>query len=229
MDEPFSIRPGPSIEIYRYTGPEGEIEFEVGRVYWGGEPVLRDGHAIVVVYPDFRRVGDRSGEQIDDESCARILGNLRTYYRRRGLPYEIHHRTGEREDESGQLRPGFASALPRASHSDGWSLTDLYLSPEFPDPEVYPPTIAYAGPEGSAELTRTFTIVDEVRHERFHDVPVKVWRRVLHPGSLHWTGDRTGEPMTDADRARITERVRSVYDEWGYTYEVEESPPGRSR
>ncbi|MBA3878059.1 MAG: hypothetical protein C0498_14280, partial [Anaerolinea sp.] len=177
----------------------------------------------------FRWAGERAGQPVTDEDRARMADALRAYYRSRGRPYALRHLSGEIEDETGRRYPGFASALPHASHSDGWSLTDFYLSPEFPDPEVYPPTIAYAGPEGSAELTRTFKIVDEVRHERFHDVPVKIRRTVLHPGTLHWTGDRTDEPMTDADRARIIERIRSVYDEWGHAYEVEESTPGQAR
>jgi len=45
-------------------------------------------------------------------------------------------------------------------------------------------------------------------------------RRVLHPGRLSWIGDRDGEPMSDLDRTRIVNRIRSAYDEWGYRYDV---------
>jgi len=214
-DDEAEVAPAPPApERYRYRRPGFEFEFDA----W---------NEIALV--TCRWAGERSAQPVTDEDRALMAEALRGYYRGRGIPYELRHPSGEIEDESGRLRPGFASALPHAAHSDGWSLTDLYLSPEFPDPEVYPPTIAYAGPEGSAELTRSIRLVDEVRHERFHDVPVTVRRRVLHPGTLHWTGGRTGEPMTDADRARITERVRSVYDEWGYAYEVEESTPEQWR
>lgn len=210
-------------ELYRYRGPRFEFEFYGSALERGGRTVL----SIELGY--VRWAGERAGQPVTDEDRALMADALRAYYRGRGIPYELSHLSGEIEDETGRLRPGFASALPRASHSDGWSLEDLWQSPEFPDPEVYPSTIAYADPEGSAELTRSIKIVDEVRHERFHDVPVKVRRKVLHPATLHWTGDRTGEPMTDIDRARITERIRSVYDEWGYAYEVEESSPGQWR
>lgn len=226
MNEPFTIRPGPTIESYRYVGPEGEIEFEVGTVYWQRKPVLRDGHEIDVISVDsFRRVGDRSGEALDDESRARILENLRHYYQQRALPYEIRHPSGEREDESGQIRPGFRTALPRAEHSEGWSLTDLYMSRAFPDPDDYPPTVTYQGLEGEAEMTRGFELVDSTRREMggLLEVREKVRRRTLLADSLHWTGERAGQPMTDEDRARILDCIRFVYDKWGHAYVVRPS------
>jgi len=226
MNEPFTIRPGPTIESYQYFGPEGEIEFEVGTVYWQRKPVLRDGHEIDLISVDsFRRAGDRSGEPLDDESRARILENLRHHYHQRAMPYEIRHPSGEREDESGQVRPGFRTALPRAEHSDGWSLTDLCMSRAFPDPDDYPPTITYQGLEGEAEMTRGFELLDSTRREmgRLLEVREKVRRQVLLADSLNWTGERAGQPMTDEDRARILDRVLSVYDTWGHAYVVRSS------
>jgi hypothetical protein len=119
-DEPYTIEPGPTIESYRYIGPEGELEFEVGTEYWRRKPILRDGHEIDVISVDsFRRVGDRRGQVLDDESKARVVENMRQYYRQRGFPFEIRHPSGQIEDESGHIRPGFKTALPRAEHSDG--------------------------------------------------------------------------------------------------------------
>ncbi|MEP6640208.1 MAG: hypothetical protein ABJC39_12735, partial [Chloroflexota bacterium] len=159
-DEPFTIEPGPTFESYRYVGPEGEVAFETGSVHWKRQPVQRDGQEIDVIYPDsFRRPGQGAGEGLDDDTRARVLENVRRYYRRRGRPLEIAHPSGEREDETGRVRPGFRTALPRAEHSDGWSVEDLYMSPAFPDPN-YPPTVTYRGPEGEAELTRGFDLVD---------------------------------------------------------------------
>jgi hypothetical protein len=222
INEPYAILPGPTIESLRYVGPEGEFVFEVGTVYWKRQPVVRDGHEIEVIGVDsFRRPGDRSGAGPDDEARARILENVRDYYRRRARPYEIRYPSGEREDETGQVRPGFRTALPRAEHSDGWSLTDLYMSPEFPDPNDYPPMVTYQGPEGQAELTREFELVDATRPAaRSIRVPEKVRRRVLLPDSLRWTGARSGQPMTDEDRSRIVERVGLVYDTWGHAWVV---------
>ena len=223
---PFTVHPGPTIESYRYVGPEGEVEFEVGTEYWQRKPVLRDGHEIDVISVDsLRRVGDRIGEPLDDEPRAHILENLRYYYRQRALPFEIRHPSGQHEDELGQIRPGFRTGLPRAEHSDGWSLTDLYMSPAFPDPDEYPPTITYQGAEGDAEMFREFEPVDATRREMggFIEVREKVRRRLVLASSLRWVGKRSGQPMTGNDRARILDRVLSVYDKWGHIYVVRPS------
>jgi hypothetical protein len=222
-DEPFTILPGPTIESYRYVGPEGEVDFDVGTVYWKRQPVIRDGHEIEVIAADsLRRPGDRSGASLNDDDRAHVLDNLRLHYRKRGRPFEIRHPSGAREDETGQVRPGFRTGLPTAEHSDGWSLTDLYMSPAFPDPNDYPPTVTYHGPEGEAELAREFELVDSTRPIMGGSIQVreKVRRRVLHPDSLHWTGDRAGQHMTDEDRARILDRAALVYDTWGHAYVV---------
>lgn len=102
---------------------------------------------------------------LDDDARAHILDNLRQHYRQRGRPFEIRLPSGAREDESGRVRPGFRTALPVAEHSDGWSVTDLYMSRAFPDPNDYPPTTTYRGPEGEAELTRVFDLVESTRPE----------------------------------------------------------------
>ena len=221
-NEPYAILAGPTIESRRYVGPEGEFVFEVGTVYWKRQPVVRDGHEIDVIGVDsFRRPGDRSRAG-PDEARASILENVRDYYRRRARPYEIRYPSGEREDETGQVRPGFRTALPRAEHSDGWSLTDLYMSPAFPDPNDYPPTVTYGGPEGEAELTREFDLVGSTRPVMGGSiqVPEKVRRRALLADSLHWTAERAGQPMTDEDRARILDRIGLVYDTWGHAFVV---------
>lgn len=82
------------------------------------------------------------------------------------------------------VRPGFRTALPRAEHSDGWSVTDLHQSPECPDPDHFPPTIEYSGPEGTAEIGRSIEVVEELPHERFRDVVDKIHVTALSPETL---------------------------------------------
>lgn len=94
----------------------------------------------------------------------------------------------------------------------------------FPDPTDFPPTVVYSGPEGTAEIDRTIEVVDEVRHERFRDVAELIHYSVLISESLRWTGDRTGEPMTEVDQHRIIDRIRSAYDEGGYRHVLRELP-----
>lgn len=60
-DESFAIELGPTIESYRYVGPEGEVVFEEGRVYWKGKPVLRHGHEIDVISATSFHPPDTSG------------------------------------------------------------------------------------------------------------------------------------------------------------------------
>lgn len=152
-----------------------------------------------------------------------ILDGIRHWYRSHAIPYELRLPSGAVEDETGAVHPGFRSALPRAAHSDGWNVTDVHQSPEYPDPDRFPQTtVEYAGPEGTAEVRRTIEVRDEVRHERFRDVVEGIHYTVLAANTLQWTGERSGEPMSEADRERILNRIRSVYDEWGYPYDIRE-------
>lgn len=98
--------------------------------------------------------------------------------------------------------------MSHASHVSPGSLTDLWMSREFPDPTIYPETIAYRDQSGRAEMPRMVKIQGGQRS------------RVLVVAGLKWTGERTGDPMDEADRQRIISRIRSVYDEWGYPYEL---------
>lgn len=45
-------------------------------------------------------------------------------------------------------------------------------------------------------------------------------RRALLADSIHWTGERADQPMSDEDRARILDRIGLVYDTWGHSYVV---------
>lgn len=196
-------------ETSRYVGSDGQAEFLETVAMWGGEIVRRSGRVVQAVdVATIHWVGDRSGERMADEDRARIVEAIRNRYRSEGSPYQLRHPTGELEDETGRRGPGFRSALPHAAHSDGWSLTDLWMSPEFPDPASFPPTVVYSDAEGVAELPRRV----EVRGDRRLEV--------LVPQQLRWRGDRDGQPMAEPDRVRIVERIRSVYDEWGYRYEL---------
>jgi hypothetical protein len=198
-------------ETCRYSGPEGEADFEAFGAMYGGEFVYRDGVMVEAIDADsIRWAGSGQGRPIDAADRARILEGLRVYFREQRIPYNIRHSTGEVEDEAGVIHPGFRTGSPHVEHSDGWSLTDLFLSPEFPDAADYPPTVRYRDATGEAELPRDIPTIDGER------------RRVLHPGELHWVGEREGEPMSDDDRARIIDRIRSAYDEWGHRYDLAE-------
>ena len=137
-----------------------------------------------------------------------LVAELRRLYREQAEPFELVLSSGEVEDETGSVRPGFRSALPRAEHSDGWSVVDLFLSPEYPDAEEYPPTIEYSDASGVIEIPRRIEVRGETR------------LCVLDLSNMHWAGEREGEPVDDEERCRIAERVRSVYDRWGVAYEV---------
>jgi len=194
-----------------YVGPDGQAEFLATGAMRGGEILRRSGRVVEAVgVATIRWVGDRSGEPVSDADRARIVEAIRNHYRSEGSPYQLRHPSGQLEDETGQRSPGFRSALPHAAHSEGWSLTDLWMSPDFPDPASFPPTVVYHDADGVAELPRRV----EVRGDRR--------LRVLVPRQLRWSGNREGEPMTEPDRARIVERIRSVYDEWGYRYELDD-------
>jgi hypothetical protein len=176
---------------------------------YGGEFVYRNGVIVEAIdAASIRWAASGAGRPMNAEDRARILDRLRAYFRERLLPYNIRHRTGEVEDEAGIIHPGFRTSLPRVEHSDGWSLIDLFLSPEFPEAHHYPPTVRYRDATGEADLPREIPTIDGER------------RRVLHPAALHWVGEREGQPMSDDDRTRIMERIRSAYDEWGYSHEL---------
>lgn len=136
----------------------------------------------------------------------RVLAAVRAHYCRRDQPLEVVFPSGEVEDESGERSPGFKSALPRAEHSDGWSLEDLWLSPDHPDAAVFPPTIVYRDSAGTVEIPRSIEVADGVR------------RRLIDVSAIRWIGDRAGEPVGDPDEDRILARVRSAYDRWGEGY-----------
>jgi hypothetical protein len=198
-------------ESSRYVGSDGQAEFLATAAMRGGEIVRRSGRVVEAVdIATIRWVGDRSGELITDEDRARIVEAIRNHFRSEGSPYQLRHSSGELEDETGRRSPGFRSALPHAAHSDGWSLSDVWMSPEFPDPTSFPPMVVYRDASCVAELPRRI----EVRGDRR--------LRVLVPRQLRWCGDRDGQPMAEPDRARIVERIRSVYDEWGYRYVLED-------
>ena len=193
----------------RYRGSEGEAEFEVVPAYYGGEPLHRGGKAVLSIASDsVRWVGGRQGQAMSESDRARILTAVREHYRRNGQPYELSLPSGEIEDESGHRQPGFRSPLPRAEHSDGWSLEDLWLSPEYPDANDYPPAILYTDATGAAEIPRSIEVAGGVR------------QRVIDSTAVRWISDRTGDPVTAEERDRILTRVRSAYDRWGEGYRV---------
>lgn len=138
----------------------------------------------------------------------RFTDAIRRLLRSTGKPFDLRHPSGEIEDETGSRRPGFRSALPRVEHSDGWRLTDLWVSPEHPDPAAPPPTIRCEDATGAAEMPRRIAIRGDRR------------LRVLVPQQLRWVGARSGDAMTAEARARILDRVRSAYDEWGRGREI---------
>jgi hypothetical protein len=181
-------------ETWRYTGPLGDAEFEAP--------------ARSIFVPSLRWVGRRSGEPISETDRSALIGELRRLYREQGEPFELVFPSGEVEDETGCVRPGFRSALPRAEHSDGWSVVDLFLSPEYPDADEYPPTIEYTDASGVIEIPRQIEMDGGSR------------RCVLHLSSMRRIGEHEGDPIDGEERARIVERVRIVYDRWGPPYEV---------
>ena len=196
-------------ETARYRGPEGEAEFEVAPAIYGGEQRLRGGKAVLSVWSgSVRWVGTRRHQTMSDADRDRVLAAIRAHYRADDQPCELVLPSGEVEDESGRRTPGFASALPHAQHSDGWSLEDLWLSPEYPDAAEFPPTIVYRDATGAAEIPRSIEVADGVR------------RLVVDGGAIRWIGDRAGEPVSDADTDRILARVRSAYDRWGEGYRL---------
>ncbi len=208
-------------EAARYSGPEGEATFFAFGAMHGGAFVHRGGQMVEALDAEsLAWTGDRAGEPMTEADRAAVLDGIRQWYRSQGIPYDLRLPSGTVEDETGAVRPGFRTALPRAEHSDGWCVTDLRLSPEYPDADHFPPTVEYSGPEGTAEIDRSIEVVEEVRHERFRDVVDRIRMIVLSAETLRWTGTRAGEAMTDADRHRIMDRIRSVYERWGYRYEI---------
>ena len=206
MAEQWEIVPA-GWETARYRGPEGEAEFEVAPAVYGGEPRRRGGKAVLSVWSgSVRWVGNRRDQTMSEADRDRVLAAVRAHYRTNNQPFELILPSGEVEDESGERTPGFKSPLPRAEHSDGWSLEDLWLSPEYPDAAEFPPTIVYRDATGTAEIPRSIEVGDGIR------------RRVVDGGAIRWIGDRSGEPVSDVDEDRILARVRSAYDRWGEGY-----------
>jgi hypothetical protein len=196
-------------ETSRYSGPEGDVDFEAFGVMRGGEFLYRNGVMVEAIdAATLRWAGSSTGRSMTADDRARILDALRAHFRARRIPYNIRHPSGDVEDETGAIHSGFRLALPHVEHSDGWSLTDLFMSPEYPDPDTYPPFVRYRDATGEAELPRQVPTIDGER------------RRLLDPTGLRWIGDREGEPMNDDDRARLMARIRSAYDEWGYRYNL---------
>lgn len=196
-------------ETALYRGPEGEAEFEVGAAVYGGEPRKRDGKVVLSIWVgSVRWVGDRRDQPISEAERNQILAGIRAHYDSLNQPYELVLASGEVEDEKGRRSPGFKSALPCAEHSEGWSLEDQWLSPEYPDASVFPPMIVYRDATGAAEIPRSIEVVDEVR------------QRVIDGSATRWIDDRAGEPVSDGDRDRILTRVRSAYDRWGEAYRL---------
>lgn len=200
----------PAPERYRYRGPQFEFEFDAWSAREGGQTLERAGQVVEAIdVRSFRWTGERDGDSMSDEDRQPLADALGTYYRGRGIAYDIHRLSGEIEDETGRRRPGFRGTVGRFEHSDGWSLVDLFLSPDFPDASIYPPTIIYRDAEGEAEMIRRIEVADDVR------------QRVFVPDSLRWIGDRSGEAMTETDRASILGRIRSIYDYRGTPYRLE--------
>ena len=196
-------------ETARYRGSEGEAEFGVSPAVYGGEPRRRGGKVVLSVWSgSVRWVGDRRHQKMSEVDRDRILAAVGAHYRTNNQPYELVWASGEIEDEKGERTPGFRSALPRAEHSDGWSLEDLWLSAEYPDAAEFPPTIVYKDASGTAEIPRSIEVADGIR------------RRVVDGEAIRWIGDRTGEPVDDHDKDRILALVRLAYDRWGEAYHL---------
>lgn len=213
---------GPPIEvrslgrdINRYIGPEGEVDFVAFGAMDRGQFVQRGGQIVEAIDAmSFRRPGEGGSRELSPEDRESVLRHLRSYYRDRGIPYQIRHESGEIELETGERQPSFRSALPEVHHSDGWTLTDLYSSPQYPDPIEFPPTVVYQDASGRAELPRDVLTIAGER------------RRVFRTAGLRWLDDRADEPMGDEDRTLILSRIRSVYDHWGIRYEIDDEDRG---
>ena len=108
-----------------------------------------------------------------------------------------------RNTHGSSVHHGFKSALPLAQHSDGWAVEDLWLSPAYPLADDYPPNIRYTDETGEAEVPRSIEVAGGIR------------RRVIDRTGVAWVETRAGDEVSDGDRQRILDRVRSVYDRWG--------------
>jgi hypothetical protein len=206
--EDFTIT-GLDRDTSRYSGPEGQVDFLEFLAITGRQPVLRGGRRVIALNAEsLRWAGDRRGEPMAAEVRARLLDKLRQYYRARGIPFHLRYPSGELEDETGQRHGGFRTGLPCAEHSDGWGVTDFsFSSAAYPEPSDAP-IVTYHDAGGEAQLTRRVEIVGGLK------------RWALFASTLHWIGARAGEPMAEAERARILERMGAVYAEWGYGYEI---------
>lgn len=203
MAELWEIVPA-GLETALFRDPDREAEFDVAVAVYGGEPLRRGGKDVVSVWSgSIRWVGDHLGQAISEADHDRVLAAIREHFRRGGQPYELVLPSGEVEDELGERRPGFKSALPLAQHSDGWSVEDLWLSPAHPSADDYPPKIRYADETGEAEIPRSIEVADGIR------------QRVIDGAGVAWVGAHAEEEVSDGDRRRLLDRVRSVYDRWG--------------
>lgn len=200
---------GAPYDRWRYSGPAGVVEFEVVTATHAGRALVRGGKQVSAIsIASLRWLGTREGQPIDEAERAALVAELRRIYRAEGRPFDLVFPTGEIEDETGSVRPGFRSALPRAEHSDGWVVADFFLSPEFPDAADAPPTVEYADPAGTAHIPRQIEVAKGTR------------RSVLDGERMQWVGKRAGETVSPEDRRRVLERVRIVYEHWNIAYRL---------
>jgi hypothetical protein len=200
---------GAPYETWRYTGPLGEVEFEAAPAVFGGRPVLRNGRPVIAIsIASLRWAGEGEGRTVTEGEREAIVDELRRLYRARGSSFDLAWPSGQVEDESGAVRSGFRSALPIAEHSDGWSVVDLFLSPQVPDAADAPSTIRYADASGTIEIPRDILVEGHVRFS------------ALHLDGMRWVGAKVGAPVGDDIRERVRQRVQLVSDRWDLGYQL---------
>lgn len=198
---------GAPYETWRYTGPLGEVEFEAAPAMFGGRPVVREGRPVITIsVASLRWAGEGVGRTLAESEREAVVGELRRLYRARGSPFDLAWPSGEVEDEHGAVRSGFRSALPVAEHSDGWTVVDLFLSPQVPAAADAPRTVDYADDVGTVEIPRSIEVEGDVRLS------------VLSLSGMRWTGSRAGDVVGDDDRERVRRRVQLVSDRWDLGY-----------
>jgi hypothetical protein len=207
VSEVFPVAPAP--ERYRYRGLAGEFEFDAWSAKAGGQTLERDGRIVEAV--DVKTIRLVGGADPSAGEKTQLAAALADHYRRAGTPFELHHLSGEIEDESGQRRPGFRGGGldGRLDHSDGWSFVDEFLTVGHPDAASFPPLVTIHEPEGTATLRRRIEVAGGVR------------RRIVETETLAWVGSRQGTPMADVDRHRILDHVRAAYEHLGAAYRFE--------
>jgi hypothetical protein len=189
----------------RYTGPEGAVAIPAGLAMERGESIVRGGRRARAydVGSMHWAAGVQAGEAVPDDVRDAIVGRLRAYLLARGEPYDLRFASGRIEDEAGRVRDGFRTVLPWVEHSAGWGRVELWLSRERPEPDDYPPSITYRDENGQVEIPRRIELVGTER------------RAIVTASAMRRAGDRAGAPIEAAERKRIVERVRLVYDTWG--------------